>query len=81
MIFNLPDGTKREVPDDVMSKFISENGKPLVPGKEDFYRTALSQVTKEEYIKLCGVNPYIDLYIPELNRFLAARLNAVLDMK
>lgn len=77
MIFST-DAGKREIPDDLFQKFIAEHGKPVLPSAEDFYSTALAPTSKEEYIKLCGANNFVDLYVTELNRFLAARLGSLL---
>jgi hypothetical protein len=79
MILTLADGSKREIPDDLMAKFIAENGQPIQPKPADFFRQALAPTSKEEYIKLCGFNQFIDLYIPELNRFLSARLASMAE--
>lgn len=77
MIFTLPNGEKREVADSEVSEFIAKSGKPVLPTPNDNYAEALAPVTKEEYIKLCGFNQFVDLYVPEINRFNAARLKGL----
>jgi hypothetical protein len=81
MIFTLPTGEKREVADADVADFIARSGKPVMPTPADNYAQALAPTTKEEYIKLCGFNQFVELYVPEINRFNAARLAAITSAK
>jgi hypothetical protein len=81
MIFTLPTGEKREVADADVAEFIAKSGKPVMPTPADSYAQALAPTTKDEYVKLCGFNQFVDLYLPEINRFNAARLAAMTAAK
>lgn len=77
MIVTLPSGEKRELDDTAFSTFVTEHGKPLVPKPADYYAQALAPLTKDEYTRLCGPNNFIEVYIIEINRVMAARLSAL----
>lgn len=77
MIITLPSGEKRELDDLAFSEYVEKHSKPVVLTPADYYTKALSPLTKDEYIRLCGSNNFIDVYITEINRVMAARLSAL----
>lgn len=78
MILNLPDGTKREVDDAKLADFLAQHGKIPEPTAADYYAKALMVSTKAEYTDRCGPNQFADLHVAEVNKFMAARLAALI---
>jgi hypothetical protein len=66
-------GEKREIDDAAYAEFISKHSKPAALTAHDYYQKALVPTGKDEYVKLLGTNQFVDLYVAEINRFLAAR--------
>ena len=67
------DGETREVDHKDFAEFVEKKTKVAVPLPADIIRKSLEPVTRDEYVGLLGDNPYKDIYLPEINRFMAAR--------
>ena len=68
------DGEIREVDQKDFAEFVEKKTKVAVPLPADVIKKALEPCTRDEYVGLLGDNPYRDIYLPEINRFLSARL-------
>jgi hypothetical protein len=67
------DGEVREVEQADFAEFISKKTKVPAQTPADLIRKALEPTTRDEYVGLLGDNPYREIYMPEINRFLQAR--------
>lgn len=67
------DGQIREVDQKDFEEFVEKKTKPAASSPADFLKKALEPATRDEYVGLLGDNPYKDIYLPEINRFLSAR--------
>jgi hypothetical protein len=68
------DGETREVDQKDFAEFVEKKTKVATPLPSDVIKKALEPCTRDEYVGLLGDNPYKDIYLPEINRFLFARL-------